>query len=226
MHKALGAMEGLTSYRMDMAFSPEGTDIPAQVDVDRGNYDERITDPSSGDVAELIVSDYLYVRHCSDADHCDEWARSAPPSASPGKSLVRVPSLGGYTTTEPETLAFAAVDLATGWHQSGGSTATLVGQIDLPQTITENQIRNAIAAGYTRSEAQQLIADPLAEPSPTSVPQSTIELEFSPADYSYFRSVRIDVPGDDANPYFVVSFSRFNDVSVEAPADYTTAPSD
>lgn len=226
VHKALGTMEGLNSYRMIMAFSPEGTDIPAQVDFDRSNYDERITDPSSGEVAELIVSDYLYVRHCSDADHCDAWARSAPLSASPGRSLVRVPSLGGFTTTEPETPAFAAVDLATGWHESGASTATLAGQIDLGKTIAENQIRNAIAAGYTRSEAQQLIADPLAEPSPTGVPQSTIELEFSPDDYPYFKSVRIGVPGDDTNPYFVVSFSRFNDVSVEAPADYTMAPAD
>jgi hypothetical protein len=219
VQRATDAMSHLNSYHMDMTFSPEGTDITVPAEFDRGNYYERISDPEKGESTELILAGGFFTRQCSGQDHCEQWVRTDfdVPSATilPTRSRYAAPTLGGLTTVFPETLALTAVDLASGWQVKEGSADTLVGQVDLSRTIDENRSRNGIPT------------DPgpdVMSSSPVEVPPSTIELHLS-TEGPYFQSVRIGIPGDPADPYFVVEFSRYNDVSVQAPSEYTTGPS-
>ncbi len=213
-------MARLNSYHMKLTLSPEGTDVTIPIDYERGKYDEKITDPS-GDSTELNTAGGLFTRNCSNANHCDQWVlrpRNVPSlstitSATPNRYTA--PTLGGLTTVFPETLAFAAVDIAMGWQTKEGSPATLDGQVNLERAIAENRSRVGIPTdtpGYTNG------------PSTTALPLSTIEVQLDGSG-PYYQTVKIYVPGDPNNPYLVVDYSRFNDVSVDAPGNYTIGPS-
>lgn len=214
-------MARLNSYHMKLTLSPEGTDITIPIDYERGKYDEKITDPTSGEITELSTAGGLFTRNCSDADHCNQWVLQPPNGPSPSTitaatpNRYAAPTLGGLTTVFPETLAFTAVDIAMGWQTKEGSPATLDGQVDLERAIDENRSRVGIPTdtpGYTN------------EPSTTALPLSTIEVQVDGSG-SYYQTVQIYVPGDPNNPYLVVDFSRFNEVSVTTPGDYTVGPS-
>jgi hypothetical protein len=218
VRQASEAMSNLSSYHMELTLSPEGTDIRIPIDYERGKYLEKITDPNSGESTELITAGGLFTRTCQTSDHCEEWVLQ--PSNGPGPGLIPMttpsrywaPTLGGATTFFPETLAFSAVDLATGWRIKDGSSGLIVGQVDLVAAINENWSRIGIPTDTVTPSS-----------SPTEIPLSTVELQLS-GEGPHFQTVTVYVPGDPNDRYLVVDFSRFNDVSVEAPSDYTTAP--
>ncbi|MEO8457584.1 MAG: hypothetical protein ABI559_07225 [Chloroflexota bacterium] len=211
VRQARESMAGLGSYHMQLTFSPEDNSVTVPVDYDDGDYYEKITDPASGGVTELIMADSLYTRTCDGAT-CEPWIRKDSPVTTAGsplgtKNRYSAPSLGGLTTTFPETLAFTAVEIATGWQALPGSPTILIGQVDLGQAVTENRTR----AGNPPASGQ---------PSDSPLQPSTIELTLSDSG-PYFERVRIDLPGNELDPYFVADFSKINDVSVEAPGEYT-----
>lgn len=217
VRQASEAMANLDSYHMELTLSPEGTDFTIAIDYERGKYLEKIADPTSNEVTELNTAGGLFIRDCTDPDDCEEWVLQQSNGPSPSSIPMMTPSrywaptLGGLTTFFPETLAFSAVDIATGWRIKDGRT--IVGEVDLDGAINENWSRIGIPTGTPPPSA-----------SATDIPPSTVEVQLSTSG-PYFQAVTISVPGDPNDPYLVVKFSRFNDISVEAPSDYTTGPS-
>lgn len=223
--RSLANMQALESYRMEMAFSPEGVDIPILVDYDRDRYYELITDPSDdGGKTELIAADgYVYVRFCEeDPERCEVWERS--------ESTLPIPSLGGLTTTVPEILALVAVDLASNWHQAstGGSGTTLSGEVNFLLAVEESRRRALLAGGLSEEEVDSSIQDQRDGRDPTEYPLLRVDVTIDRQE-QFLSLVTLTVPADeeagtDDDVYFYAKYSRLNDVTVEPPTEFETVP--
>jgi hypothetical protein len=214
---ALTNMVALESYRMDMAFSPEGQDIEFFAEYDNGKYYEYLGEPETSNFTELVLADGgLYVRFCED-DECEPWDRH--------EHTVGVPSLGGLTTTAPETMGLAAVQLGREWTVSthSGSSATLKTDVDLAEVIQANQRSVLRDAGFSEEEIEAAIqeqfeSDVSAEPAVEMRLDVVVDL-----DEKLIMKVTLTAPeGEDGetDEYFHTVYSRYNDVSVEVPEEY------
>jgi hypothetical protein len=141
---------------------------------------------------------------------------------------MTAPSLGGLTVSVPETLAFTAIELGTGWAMAtlGSGLQHFVGGVNLGLAVEENMRRAAFAAGFSEEEVEAAIEEQRVdtESTPENAAPSLIDVLVDPDDNRLIRvSFRIptDSPPGDVN--FDVVFSDFNEVTVEVPTEFETA---
>lgn len=199
------------SYHMDIAFSPVGEDIPYYVDYDAGDYFERLPATLSPGSEVVYPSDgYTYKRDCTAPDACGAWQRQ------PNRPVI--PSFDGAVNSLPETLGIVAADVGTDWIVAAdGGGVKLAGAVNLNRAIQENQRRAFAVSGYTQEQIeaaiQQLWGD---QP---EVGPSLIEVTLTP-DYKWITRVMISVPTQQTDPYFVVQYSEWGEVTVSAPEGF------
>ncbi len=205
------AMDALTSYRMDITFSPEGDPFATIVDyADPGDYYYLLL--FEGESLEaIVVGDSAYNRNCSDyPDDCEPW--SLPEERPP------ISSLGGLTTVIPETLPFVILELAVdpafaGREDIDGQPVDhLTASVKLGRSILENKSRELRKVDIEDPEIEDALGNPLV----AFEPDARVDLWVSPNDAVIHR-ILISVPGDPDDPYLDITFSRFNEVVVDAP---------
>jgi hypothetical protein len=253
LERARSTMAGLDSYRQELSLSPEGPAISFQIDYSKpDSYYERLLESPGDANFELIQKDgSLYVRHCRDIPNdCEEWEQSEANEYANVPSLGGLtgvaPETLGITSLDLVTDIARVEEISLG----GERVIQLNGAIDLNQLFFKNLLRVTGAAGELLeacSESSTVIigtdgtreasgpttmcktlayADWLREQNdgadPPDTPPSTIRLWISPDD-ALVRQIVITVPGRDKDAYLETKYSRFNDVTIEAPEDAVPA---
>jgi hypothetical protein len=246
IQRALVAMEELTSYRQEFTFRPSGEPVTLLADyADPGDYHERLLE--TGDITEtfevILVGESTYAKYCDDyPDDCEEWEESAGRPVIPGAggfTTVGPETLGLVALEQVVSPRAIKADQI-----EGEAVLHLRGSLNIARTVYENQ-RRALRPGERFSETCRSSGSTGGTPSQTvcedltieeyyereaggtdfeDVPPTTIDIWISTQD-SLVRRVVIakgvllagteEIPPTDR--YFEVTYSRFNEVSVEAP---------
>jgi len=245
IERSLAAMEGLTSYRQEFTFRPSGEPVTLLTDyADPGDYHERLL--ATGNITDtfevILLSDSTYSRSCNDyPDDCEEWEESAGRPVIPGAggfTTVGPETLGLVALEQTESPRAVKTD-----EIEGEALLHLRGSLNIGRTIYENQ-RAALRPGERFSETcrssggtgetSQTVCEDLTieeyyerEAGGTDfedTPATTIDIWISAQDYLVRRVVIArgalisgteEISAEDR--YFEVTYSHFNEVSVEAP---------
>lgn len=214
--QAVANMSTLSSYHLDITYSPIGSPIVHNVDYANGDYAEHIPAQLAAGTTPadyVFAGDFTYRRDCSaDTGVCGAWRREA------GRPLI--PSLAGTVNSIPETLAPIAAQMATDLTIADATVPKLSGVVDLTAATQENQRRAFAAAGNSPADIEAAIEQLWggSPDSPGSQP-SNIDITLTP-DARYIASVVIYIPGQPDDPYFEAAYSAYDAVTVEPPPGF------
>jgi hypothetical protein len=245
IEESVTAMEALDSYRQHFTFRPEGRTATFLVDyADPKDWYERYPASESGEAFEIILlGDKGFGRSCEDyPDTCEPW--SGPDERGPGD---KVPGAGGFTTTAPEILGLSALESVRDAAILGSDDDSLIhieGSVKLAKLILDNQLRaygdveeyeehcessgrlsdgSRPTATCTYLSFEEYLEKEHADTDFESEPDSPLHVWIARADFRVHRLV-IGLPGgqlgqepDENERYFEVSYSDFNEVTIEAP---------
>jgi len=237
--EALSAMEGLRSYRLEMLFtSAEGQPVVIEFAVPDSYHflihavqADEIEEPE-GVYEVIMVGDKAYTRQCGDIEKaCDPW-RQGPrppvpiagpsPSFAPGWPLVALEMAQGLQVVGAEDV-------------DGVEATYLRGTVNHIRAVRENERRVFTAAGITtfgkeceQSAGREEVCRDLTfeenlaqqEPELSFYDENPSTIDAWVREDGLVLRIAVDIPPHDTSDGVTgvaVEYSRFNEVTIEAP---------
>ncbi len=214
VQQALANLNALPSYHLDITLSPIGAPLVFYVDIDRGNFFERIPNyAGTEDDAEFIFyGDFTYRRDCRDSGQCGEWQSEA------GRPVI--PNLAGTGSSVPETLGIVLIENAEELSITDPVALEMTGTVDLGAAIEDNLRRAFTAAGRTPEEIEDAITEFRGGSGIAPGSSSRVEITLTP-DARYIQNLIVFTPGQLDNPYFESAYSQFGTATVSPPEGFS-----
>jgi hypothetical protein len=227
IEQALHNMEALNSYEQEFAFWPNGYRVPFVVEYqDPADYHEYMLERDEArDTEELILlGDQSFGRYCKKRpDDCEGWKVAEREFSDP-------PGAFHLTTTMPETWGLVAVETAESvkvMELEGGEDPLLriAGQVNILRTTYVNHSRIYgserivdVDDGFTLEEYYEAYHGGTEF---KDVPTERIDIWLGADDLLVHRII-VEVSGRE-HPYLETRYSRFNEVTIEAPENAVPA---